>query len=443
MPAVAYTPGERYLIVADRCACLTTDPALAARLWPVINGGAGVTEALEVALAGGLSGLPDLLLCEPDGVETRVIVRGALTVTLNDAGGSERLDAGLVRTWVEHTGADVESVRTCDVDLDSLLPLARGVVRAAGFQWDRSLPDGGCWDGPAGRQVADPPHADPLPGPQAEPWVEPPAEDPAESEADPVEARQVPVPTAVAPAHRPLPPPPPPPPPADPVIRSKPATEPEPLQHVSVAEDTRMPPAEWDHTAASSTESEDIESEAPFRHLWDPTVLRGVDQAARRESAEPETEVEPAAGDHDGHTILGSGLAAIMNQVRSSPAPAPPQSVLLLRLSTGAQVRADRTVIIGRRPQPARVAGLDLPALVTVPSPQQDISRSHLQLTPVDGRTLVAADLNSTNGSTVRHADGAVEQLMAGAISTVGIGDVLDLGDGVSVTIGEVDGHEG
>ena len=74
-----------------------------------------------------------------------------------------------------------------------------------------------------------------------------------------------------------------------------------------------------------------------------------------------------------------------------------------IRVSTGQVVALDRTVVIGRRPRSTRVTGTDLPHLVAVDSPQQDISRSHVELR-VEGDSILATDLHTTNGTTLLRA---------------------------------------
>jgi pSer/pThr/pTyr-binding forkhead associated (FHA) protein len=94
----------------------------------------------------------------------------------------------------------------------------------------------------------------------------------------------------------------------------------------------------------------------------------------------------------------------------------------------------DRTVVIGRRPRSTRVSGTDLPHLVAVDSPQQDISRSHVELR-VEGESIVATDLRTTNGTTLLRAGSEPMRLHPGEGSVVVPGDVLDLGDGITVAI--------
>jgi FHA domain len=106
----------------------------------------------------------------------------------------------------------------------------------------------------------------------------------------------------------------------------------------------------------------------------------------------------------------------------------------VLRASDGSTAEVDRTVLIGRAPSRDR-SGRRAPRLMTVPSPNYDISRTHLEVAPEDWQ-IVVTDLNSTNG-TVLVRPGAVDrqQLAPGEPVHVQLGSVMELGDGVSVLI--------
>jgi hypothetical protein len=78
----------------------------------------------------------------------------------------------------------------------------------------------------------------------------------------------------------------------------------------------------------------------------------------------------------------------------------PPTMVGRLRISTGEVVPLDHDVLIGRAPRPSPHAWPQ-PRLVEVPSPDNDVSRNHLQVT-LDGRNVYATDLGSTNGTVLR-----------------------------------------
>ncbi len=106
-----------------------------------------------------------------------------------------------------------------------------------------------------------------------------------------------------------------------------------------------------------------------------------------------------------------------------------------LTLSTGPSVELDRGVVIGRRPTATRVTG-DLPHLIAVPSPRQDISRNHLEVR-LEGSFAVALDMDSTNGTVLRRAGKEPERLHPREATILVDGDVLDLGDDVLVTYKE------
>ncbi|WP_203137154.1 FHA domain-containing protein [Microbacterium sp. JZ31] len=109
-----------------------------------------------------------------------------------------------------------------------------------------------------------------------------------------------------------------------------------------------------------------------------------------------------------------------------------------VRLSTGEVVELDRPVIIGRRPRSARTTGADMPHLVAVESPQNDISRNHVEISS-DGETVVVTDLHTTNG-TVLYRTGLLGgsadpvRLHPGEQTVVVAGDVVDIGDGVTLS---------
>lgn len=168
--------------------------------------------------------------------------------------------------------------------------------------------------------------------------------------------------------------------------------------------------------------------------------------AAEPEVAEPR-ESSPAApasapaGDHDGATITVAQLRDLAPEAAASepaqPISAPvPAAYGRAVLSTGQDVTLDRTVIVGRRPKATRVTG-EPPHLVAVPSPQQDISRNHVELR-LEGSSVVAVDLHTTNGSLLRRGAADPVRLHPGEPTVIVSGDVLDLGDAVTITFVEI-----
>lgn len=105
-------------------------------------------------------------------------------------------------------------------------------------------------------------------------------------------------------------------------------------------------------------------------------------------------------------------------------------------VSGGGRFVLDRTAIIGRRPRASRVSGHEVPQLITVPSPQQDISRSHLELR-LEGWHVVALDLGTTNGTTLYREGYEPVRLRSREGVVLHDGDHLDLGDDVHLKFGE------
>lgn len=170
--------------------------------------------------------------------------------------------------------------------------------------------------------------------------------------------------------------------------------------------------------------------------------------------APPVPTVAQPLGDHDGETISVAEARRLRAAASADPdAPtailptvdeAAPTAMLSaadspdssdggrIRLSTGQVIELDRPVIIGRRPRSTRASGSTMPHLVAVESPQQDISRSHLEIRP-EGDSVVVIDLHTTNGSTLMRPGADPVRLHPGEHTLVLDGDTVDLGDGVTV----------
>lgn len=178
---------------------------------------------------------------------------------------------------------------------------------------------------------------------------------------------------------------------------------------------------------------------------------------------------QPSASEHDGETIFATGIAAT-HKVGATTTPAPDDLVLaamcnrqhpnppdaancsrcggpvdttspqlvnlpvlaVLKASTGQVSELDGVVLVGRAPS-AQPTDHD-PALMTVPSPSQDISRTHLRFSAVQWE-IVVTDLHSTNGTVLIRRGEAPVRMLPGEPVVVGIGAVVDLGDGVTVLI--------
>ena len=214
--------------------------------------------------------------------------------------------------------------------------------------------------------------------------------------------------------------------------------------------------------------------------------------AAHRAAAvggEGEEETDEADDDHDGHTVMSSAIADLKAAAAapSAPrfsAPANPNAPKILAVTCenghpnptarencrecgsalsaeaelaprpplgrmvvtsgaatggasgvrgGQVVELDRPVIVGRRPRTNNTSADQMPRLVTVSSPQQDISRSHTEVSLEDWHVLVT-DLATTNGTTLLRPGQPPRRLHPNEKELVSDGDVVDLGDGVTLT---------
>ena len=108
-------------------------------------------------------------------------------------------------------------------------------------------------------------------------------------------------------------------------------------------------------------------------------------------------------------------------------------SLAQLITAGGARVDVTDSVLIGRAP--SAQAGDGNPILLPIPSPNSDISRTHLKVAVKDW-DIVATDLHSTNGTMLVRPGQAPVRMMPGTPVTVDPGTILDLGDGGVITVG-------
>ena len=125
--------------------------------------------------------------------------------------------------------------------------------------------------------------------------------------------------------------------------------------------------------------------------------------------------------------ICSQPLTGVISYVRRP-------ALATLTLSTGAAVEVAGDVVIGRAPQVQAGGDPHIVTLVPVASPQHMVSRSHLMLT-TSGWSVLAQDLGSSNG-TVLARPGATPVLLGSGMPTpVFMGDLMDVGDGVTLRI--------
>lgn len=112
-------------------------------------------------------------------------------------------------------------------------------------------------------------------------------------------------------------------------------------------------------------------------------------------------------------------------------AQSPREAGWILTLPDGSEVDVGLPVVIGRRPESDGREVLR----VIAPSAKREISGTHLELAVSDG-VVQARDLNSTNGTVVRANARAPRLLHSGGTTTLAAGDILDIGEDFSITLG-------
>jgi hypothetical protein len=443
-----YAPGDWLAVVAAGGAVLVpadTPAGTVDALWTALVSEPELGDIVQ-ALAGGraieFAGLRSFAAVVADRATVRIVVRGPLQVTLATAEGWRTVDGTRVATWREETVDAVDGVvlAVAGAAMADTWPLTAGVVKASRLEFT--------------------PAASATRAPAATPTAAPAGLEPARSGGtrDPAGLPATPGPPGPVP----------PSPPAPPAPAASPA---EPTGLTTV-----MPPTDLAWGPRPSDGRPESHHTTSYDHLFDdPTRLSTAEEAAVRESgpasgSEPPDEADP---DHDGLTVakvtpmgvaptaalLPAGvLAEPAVLARLCPGCGRPNSTLRpactacgtaltgdpqrivrpvlgeLALSTGERIPLDRPVIIGRKPRAPRFSNQDVPRLVTVDSPQQDISRSHLKIDLEDWSVLVS-DLGSTNG-TVLKRPGQPDRRLQGPEQVVAqAGDVYDLGDGITVQV--------
>jgi len=434
MTEVRYAPGTLRVVVAGRGVAVlgegTTDAATLA-IRDRLAAGEGFGAVVDVLAAGGtLSALPAFVVVVDEDDVWRVSARGDLSASVTTSSGTEIVDGTTASTWSERSIRDVSRVEIGDAGA-TVFPVGDGVVLASAVvvsarAFDRERP------------VVAPEHSTPADSYRPVEPVQPhsidevldvahePADDEPETEPEsPVAEPELP---PVAPAL--------------PVAEEGMLIDSIPPFIRGDALPVRPAPV----VAKKPTASAPAVPAAPLDDVEATTVIGRGDRDAVAEPAPalPAHTDAPAPGDHDGETLsleearrlrATGGLPVPPPAPAIPPVPPPPTGPIgRLRLSTGQVVPLDRTVIIGRRPKSARASGAELPHLIGVDSPQQDISRNHVEVR-VEGDSILATDLQTTNGTTLRRQGSVPTRLHPGEATILVPGDVLDLGDGVTVLV--------
>ncbi len=171
-----------------------------------------------------------------------------------------------------------------------------------------------------------------------------------------------------------------------------------------------------------------------------PTPEPAPVQTALAAPPAPPPVVMPDPGDTQSGAFDPGQLAPAPDGLPGTPqAPAVSQRpVARLIFSSGEIVDVDRAVLVGRAPESRRFGGDDQSRLVTVPSPHQEVSSTHLEIRPgagADHGSAVVTDLGSTNGTVVVQPGLPAEDLQPGIAVQLIPGAIVDLGEGVTIQV--------
>ena len=123
------------------------------------------------------------------------------------------------------------------------------------------------------------------------------------------------------------------------------------------------------------------------------------------------------------------GAAVVSGSLEQRPRP----QFVVAELPNGQRIPLSDGAVFGRRPR-ARTQPGRAPKLIVVESPDEDISRSHCEIR-IEEWNVVVEDLDSTNG-TVLEREGQPPQRLRGSSPVFGyIGDRIDLGEGVVISV--------
>lgn len=443
---LTYTPGQ-WIVLAGPKLVAVMQPAppkmssLVGQLWTDMQGAGSLDALLELLRGYSLDQMPDFAAFVWEGQALHGLARGRISV-VDASTGETALDGEGALTWHEaHFGA-VRGLRVemAPVDHESVLhlPLIVGAVGASALHLTTDpsqlvrFPD-------TVNQIPEPvAPATPRPSEPLAPMAES-APAPAPAPVEEPASRPQPVEDLYAsPAHSPSPVypsapeyTPSAPQPSAPEYSTPQYSTPDyssaPAPDYSSTPAPTYPPASEYAPAPSHTPSPSYPQAPVYSTPYQPPVAPAPVPTAP-------TPVPPVPA---GSAPSMAGLDATEGMEHDDfgfHRSEPPISAIAMGIqtNTGEFQNLMTGLVIGRAPDASRgPAGV---GTMRVPSPGNDISRSHVLVQP-EGRQARITDLDSTNGTTIQLADDEPFLLEDGQSVLVPIGTVLNLGDGVSLRI--------
>jgi len=108
----SYRRGAWFGVFGDRATVLLppSEKSRVARLWELVDDGAGFDEVLDELISGGLRALPGFVLISEFGADTLVVIRGAGRASFTVGGETVDIEGSAATTWVERTLTSVTSM---------------------------------------------------------------------------------------------------------------------------------------------------------------------------------------------------------------------------------------------------------------------------------------------------------------------------------------------
>ncbi|GEM_PF-2092765 len=195
-------------------------------------------------------------------------------------------------------------------------------------------------------------------------------------------------------------------------------------------------PESWDEDLVSNLADEVYEDSVSPEHLrhFQAGFTSSAPEAPELDDAAPVELVSP-------HLAFAGGAGRTASAFGGPvPATGPVQGVSsfgagagFVRFSHGEVVELGAPIVVGRKPSHEGSGSSEFARMISVPSPSKDISRNHVEIRVEQGHVLVT-DLGSVNGTVLRR-EGVEDRQLAARESTLVINDdVVDLGDGVTLT---------
>lgn len=467
----SYRPGAWFGILGERAVVILppSEKSRVAAIWELVDGGAGFDVTLDALISTGLRELPSFVLVSTAEGETKVVLRGPARAVFTVDGEEIELEGSSATTWVERSLHDVQRMSITvddEVEPDVSYVVDGGLFRisslqeapasegapehepVAGSEPDvphlRVVDPSEDSDGPAAGMSADEleiahteavPDAGPLAAKQPDAldgdWVDVPDEG-LEEEYEDYDVEE-----------------------ADESEEGDEGDEPGELDAMLAGADERSdeqphgPPEEqppWAGVRSPEPPAWTPPSPPPAAPAATPATTPGTDADPLSWGAPgdgPETEAMPLGvdADHDGLTRTGAWQpepAQPPGIPGQPPAPDVTRPVARLVISNGETVEVDRAIVIGRAPEARRFSATEQPRLITVSSPNLEISATHVEVRPGSGAdhgSAVVTDLGSTNGTVLIQPGLGPEDLEPGVAVQLIPGAVIDLGDGVTIQV--------